>query len=88
MFGTFDAPGQAAFAGSGEHVQRLSERMMASWLSFTRTGDPSVAGPNQAWPAYDLEHRATMVFDRASGLEHAPYEHERAAWDELTPRPL
>jgi len=88
VFGTLDAPGQAAFAGSGESVQRLSDRMMASWLSFTRTGDPSIAGPNRSWPAYEPERRPTMVFDRDSGLEAAPYEHERAAWDDLSPRPL
>jgi para-nitrobenzyl esterase len=88
MFGTLDAPGQAQFAGSGEVQQRLSKRMMDSWLAFTSTGDPSVTGPNQDWPAYELERRPTMVFDRESGLEHAPYEEERAAWDDLTPRPL
>ena len=87
MFGTLDTPGQAQFAGSGEAQQRLSERMMDCWLSFTRTGDPS-CGLDQAWPAYELERRPTMVFDRESGLEHAPYEDERSAWDDLTPRPL
>ena len=67
MFGTLDTPGQAQFAGTGEALQRLSERMMDCWLAFTRTGDPS-CGPNQVWPAYDLERRPTMVFDRESGL--------------------
>jgi para-nitrobenzyl esterase len=88
MFGTLDSPGQAGFAGTGEAVERLSERMMASWLAFIRTGDPSIEGPNQAWPPYDLERRPTMVFDRESGLESAPYDDERSAWDDLFPRPL
>jgi para-nitrobenzyl esterase len=88
MFGTLDSPGQAQFAGNGEAQQRLSERMMDSWLAFTRSGDPSVPGANQAWPPYELERRPTMVFDLQSGLEHAPYEEERSAWDDLTPRPL
>jgi para-nitrobenzyl esterase len=88
MFGTLDKPGQPQFAGSGEAQQRLSARMMDSWIAFTRTGDPSVPGPNQAWPAYDVVRRPTMVFDLQSGLEYAPYEDERAAWDDLTPRPL
>ena len=88
MFGTLDAPGQAQFAGSGEDLLRLSERMMDCWLAFTRGGDPSIAAPNHGWPTYDVERRPTMVFNRQSGLEHAPYEDERAAWDDLTPRPL
>jgi para-nitrobenzyl esterase len=88
VFGTLNAPGQAAFAGTGEAVQRLSERMMDSWLAFTRSGNPSVAGADRIWPTYDLERRPTMVFNLQSKLEHAPYEDERAAWDDLTPRPL
>ena len=88
VFGTLAVPGQAQFAGTGEAVQRLSERMMDAWLAFTRTGDPSVDAPTQAWPAYDAERRPTMVFGLDSALEHAPYEEERAAWDDLHPRPL
>ncbi|HET8938805.1 MAG TPA: hypothetical protein VFN67_35410 [Polyangiales bacterium] len=61
---------------------------MDSWIAFTRTGDPSVSGPNQTWPAYDLERRPTLVFDLESGLQFDPYGEERAAWDSLTPRPL
>lgn len=81
VFGTLDAPGQAEFAGAGAPLQRLSEQMMDRWIAFTRTGDPG-------WPAYEAERRPTMVFDLESALEHAPYEDERAAWDDLTPRPL
>jgi para-nitrobenzyl esterase len=86
MFGTFDTPGQDKFAGSGEAVERLSARMMDSWLAFTSSGDPSV--PGQCWPPYDVEQRPTMVFDHETALEHAPYEDERAAWADLTPRAL
>ena len=81
VFGALDVPGQAEFAGRGAHLPRLSERMMDAWLAFTRTGDPG-------WPAYESEQRPTMVFDLDSALMHAPYEEERAAWDDLTPRPL
>jgi para-nitrobenzyl esterase len=88
MFGTYESAGQEKFAGVGEDVERLSARMMDSWIAFVRSGDPSVAGPEQAWPAYELERRPTMVFDRRTGLEHAPYEEERAAWDGRKPREL
>jgi para-nitrobenzyl esterase len=88
VFGTFGLPGQLKFAGSGEAAQRLSERMMDAWIAFTRRGDPSVAADGGSWPAYDIERRPTMVFDRESRLEYAPYEDERAAWDGLEPRAL
>jgi para-nitrobenzyl esterase len=89
MFGTWSLPSEERFAGRGEHVRALSERMMDAWLAFTKTGDPSLPGlAGGEWPAYDDERRPTMVFDRTSGLQHAPYEEERAAWTGLTPRAL
>lgn len=72
----------ADFAGSGEAQQQtLNARMMDSWIAFARTGDPSVSGPNQTWPAYDLTHRPTLVFDLESGKQRDPFGEERAACD-------
>jgi para-nitrobenzyl esterase len=89
MFGTLDGPGQDRFAGTGERVHALSRRMMDVWLTFARTGDPSLREvPGGNWPAYQPEQRPTMVFDLESGLQSAPYEEERAAWTGLTPRAL
>jgi para-nitrobenzyl esterase len=80
VFGTLTAPGQDRFAGTGPAVEKLSELMMECWLAFARSGDPAhlLAGD---WPHYDAERRATMVFDKQTQLEDAPYEDERAAWD-------
>ena len=88
MFGTFGLASQLKFAGTGEAAERLSARMMDAWLAFTRSGDPSLAANGGSWPAYDVERRPTMVFDRDSRLEYAPYEDERAAWDDLGPRSI
>jgi len=88
VFGTLSSQGQPDFAGNGAAQQQLSARLMDSWIAFVRTGDPSVPGANQAWPAYDLERRPTLVFDLVSGLQNDPFGEERAAWSNLTPRPL
>jgi para-nitrobenzyl esterase len=88
MFGTYDAAGQAQFAGTGEVVQRLSERMMDAWLAFTCSGDPSLSHADAHWPAYNLAQRPTMQLDQESALVQAPYDAERAAWDGLHPRAL
>jgi para-nitrobenzyl esterase len=88
VFGTFGLPSQLKFAGSGEAAERLSARMMDAWLAFTRSGDPSLAADGGNWPAYDLQRRPMMVFDRDSRRQDAPYEDERAAWDDLSPRAL
>jgi para-nitrobenzyl esterase len=88
MFGTLDMPGQAEFAGRAEPLHKLSVRMMDAWLSFVRCGDPSLASAEAHWPAYNVERRPTMQLDLASALDYAPYEEERAAWDDLHPRVL
>jgi para-nitrobenzyl esterase len=80
VFGTLDAPFQDRFAGTGPAVSALSELMMDSWLAFARTDQPGHPKLGD-WIPYDSQRRATMVFDKRSALEDAPFEDERAAWD-------
>jgi para-nitrobenzyl esterase len=82
VFGTLSAPYQDRFAGTGPEVVGLSEAMMDAWLSFARTGNPSTLGAGD-WIPYDSDRRATMIFDRKTQLEDAPYEEERSAWERL-----
>ncbi|UVO54145.1 carboxylesterase/lipase family protein [Sphingomonas sp. SUN039] len=51
--------------------QAMSDRMMAAFVRFARTGNPG-------WPAYDLTARKTMVFDTDSRVESNPRGRERA----------
>jgi para-nitrobenzyl esterase len=80
VFGTLDAPTMDRFAGTGPDAERLSGQMMDAWIAFARSGDPGHAGI-PSWPTYDTAKRATLVFDRACELAHAPLDAERAAWD-------
>lgn len=57
-------------AAQGEKRAAMSEVMMQAFLRFARTGDPG-------WPAYDLQKRATMVFDVASKVVDDPRGRER-----------
>lgn len=84
VFGTLDLPTQRKFAGEGPEVERLSAEMMDAWIAFARTGDPNHPGL-PAWPPYDGERRATMIFDSAaSRVENDPFGEERAALLALT----
>jgi para-nitrobenzyl esterase len=67
------------FAGSGPEAQGLQREMMNAWLAFARDGDPAhpALGP---WPRHEPSRRATMFFGRESGVEDAPFELERQAW--------
>ena len=51
----------------------MADLMSSSWIAFARTGDPNIQGLPD-WPDYDLENRATMVFDNRSYLQNDPYE--------------
>lgn len=60
----FDTVGASAsmLGDDPTEPQKLADRMSEAWLAFARTGNPNTpAIPN--WPAYDLQRRATMVFD-------------------------
>jgi para-nitrobenzyl esterase len=82
VFGTHDLPEVRGFAGDGLEAAWLASEMMDSWGSFLRCGDPA---RRLDWRPYTLERRETMLFDRHSELVAAPYEDERAAWDDLLP---
>jgi para-nitrobenzyl esterase len=84
VFGVLDKPGMDFLSGKGPEADHLAGTMMDAWLAFARAGDPSHAGiPGGRWPRYDTERRATLVFGRASGVQHDPGERERRAWEGL-----
>jgi para-nitrobenzyl esterase len=84
VFGVLDKEGAELFAGGGPEARQLSERVMDAWISFAREGDPGHAGlPRGHWKAYESARRATMILGRECGLELAPGDRERQAWDDL-----
>ncbi|MDQ0466145.1 para-nitrobenzyl esterase [Caulobacter ginsengisoli] len=64
--------------GEGPAPQVLAKQMSAAWLAFARTGDPNNS-LLPAWPAYDAEKRATMVFNLTSRVVDDPYAATRRA---------
>ncbi|MFT3997524.1 MAG: carboxylesterase/lipase family protein [Asticcacaulis sp.] len=57
-------------------AQGVADQMSAMLIQFARTGNPQTdALP--PWPRYELNRRATMVFDRVSHIENDPRGQER-----------
>jgi para-nitrobenzyl esterase len=79
-FGTLDAPGMAAFAGSGPEAEALSATLRAAWTGFARDGDPSA--PGLPWPRYDARRRATLELGSSCRVLEAPLDEERTLWAE------
>jgi para-nitrobenzyl esterase len=78
VFGTYRAPLQDRFAGSGPAVEALSATLMQSWLSFAERDRPEQPAD---FKRYDLHQRPTMLFDRECRLAWDPLGEERAAWE-------
>lgn len=53
-----------------ERVQ-LAQNMQRAWIAFARSGDPTIPDL-PTWPRYDLEQRATMLFNRESTVQNDP----------------
>ena len=81
VFGCVDDPLVQRFVGDHPATAEISRRMQDAWLAFARTGDPG-SPELGGWPRYDTARRATMLFGEECRVEHAPFEAERAFWDE------
>lgn len=77
VFGTADS----TFCGSGPDVDKLSDEIQIAWTNFARTGNPGSNSLGE-WKPY-CGKRYTMLLGKISYLDEAPYEDERAIWDEV-----
>jgi para-nitrobenzyl esterase len=85
LFGMLDPQ----FTGNDQAAQNLALKIQDSCAAFARTGDPSCATIGK-WPVYGKD-RMTMILDRDTRVEKAPYEDERRAWDKydlISTRPM
>ena len=58
------------FTGNTPEAQRAAKMLSRAIVNFATTGNPSQ--PGLAWPAFDAQRLATMVFDAHSRLEYDP----------------
>ena len=66
-------------AGGREALLRVSARMQAEWISFAADG-----APRPGWPAYDTEHRRTLIINETDRVEADPRAERRHAWTGFT----
>ncbi len=75
----FDNPDIAPFTGEGEDRYELAASMSQAWIAFARNGPPNYEGLVH-WPTYDVDTRATMLFDVPCRVEDDPCREEREVW--------
>lgn len=69
--------------GTGKDAQEMANIMSETWIAFARTGNPNHAHLPH-WPAFTLEERETMIFDRKSHVEKDPRGEERRLANRVT----
>lgn len=74
VFDNVDARGSRT--GTGPEARRLAGQMADAFIALARNGDPAHSAIPQ-WPQFDLERRATMIFDRDVRIEDDPRREER-----------
>ncbi|HEY6406303.1 MAG TPA: carboxylesterase/lipase family protein, partial [Ktedonobacteraceae bacterium] len=84
VFNTLDVGLSRTFTGDSPSRQKLSDLMHASWAAFIRSGNPAIASL-PAWPPYDLDRRATMIFSDAAHVVEDPQGQVRALWTHVLP---
>ncbi len=69
---------------SEEHADHLlaAKNMSQMWAAFARGSQPAASG-QPAWPAYDLQTRATMMIAARCHVADDPYPAERQVWSEI-----
>lgn len=64
-----------SMSGIGEEQQAIADMMSQAWIAFARRGDPNHNGL-PTWQPYDVENRATMVFDTVPSMIDDPRRQE------------
>jgi para-nitrobenzyl esterase len=72
----------SGMTGGGPDAVALAARMSSAWIAFARTGRPAADGL-PAWPAYEPQRRATMIFNDRCEVQDDPGRAERMAWREV-----
>ncbi|WP_312150563.1 MULTISPECIES: carboxylesterase/lipase family protein [Paenibacillus] len=56
-------------------MQKLAEVMHDAWIAFAHQGNPATA--ERVWPKYNLEERATLIFDEDTHVAYDPESEKR-----------
>ncbi|MFW9824098.1 MAG: carboxylesterase/lipase family protein [Candidatus Thorarchaeota archaeon] len=82
VFGTLGDKARGITPKRGKETDILSKKMMNSWISFARDGNPNHDGIPK-WNPYDIEKRSTMFFGTEVKLENDPFKIERMVWERI-----
>jgi len=71
-----------AITGNDPQRYKLAQQMHQAWIAFAHHGDPNIP-ELQNWPQYDLENRATILFNTSNEVVNDPNSQERLKWEQV-----
>jgi len=71
-----------SMVGAGQERYALADKMSAAFATFARTGNPNHKGIPK-WAPYNLDHRATMIWNKECRAVNDPYREERLVRDSV-----
>ena len=81
VFGNFELPAIAKFAGAGPDATTLSQRMMSMWAHFARYGEPP-----EPWSPFTANARMQLHLNRQIACRAADEDASVRLWDEILGR--
>jgi len=66
--------------GNSPERLTLAGSMSGAWAAFACNGDPNCEGLPY-WPAYNIDTRATMLFNVECRVENDPCSQDRKEWN-------
>ena len=67
-----------AMTGNGPERYALADKVSGAWAAFARSGNPNHKGIPH-WAPFDMNQRATMIFNNECRAVNDPYREERLA---------
>ncbi|MFW9866769.1 MAG: carboxylesterase/lipase family protein [Candidatus Thorarchaeota archaeon] len=80
VFGTLGDKARGIVPKRSNETDILSEKMMNSWISFARNGNPNHDGIPK-WNQYELKNRSTIIFGTEVKVVDDPFKMERTVWE-------
>ncbi|MGV3487110.1 MAG: carboxylesterase/lipase family protein [Tuberibacillus sp.] len=80
VWNTYEKPGVTHLTGTGSERASIANRMHLAWIAFARSGNPNT-DQLPHWPGYNLNERATMLFNIESRVEKDPDRSDRLKWE-------
>ncbi|HWB86532.1 MAG TPA: carboxylesterase/lipase family protein [Bryobacteraceae bacterium] len=68
--------------GDGPDAYWMAEQISEAYIAFAHTGNPNTPKLPH-WPAYDLQHRATMAFNKVSKIIDDPRSEPRKLFSQV-----